>query len=311
MNPLDLAGPEFLRFYVPYGLGVLVLARLIRTLLRRALGAQPDARWTPGTYPREGDAYAIAFLRGGPQEAVRTVLGRLVSAGLVNVENRLVRPLPEPRPGVLQLQPIEKTAWAALENGVPLPATEAEQCVGIAIEPHLREMQEELARQGLLPTPEWKLAFRALAVFAWIAVGGLGLAKLGVAISRGRFNIGFLVALVVLFTWAIVRWLRPPPQTMAGKRYLDWLRDSHRGLVDMLASGRRDNPGELALATGIYGLAAIPVLSDLGVAFEPPPQARRREGDSGGGGSGSGGSDSGGSSCGGGCGGGGCGGCGG
>jgi uncharacterized protein (TIGR04222 family) len=309
MNPLDLTGPEFLRFYVPYGLSVLALAWLIRALVHRTLGPQPDARWTPGTYPREGDAYAIAFLRGGSQEAVRTVLGRLVSAGLVNVEDRQVSPRPEPRTGGLQLQPIEKAAWSALEHGVPLHATEAEQCVQIAMEPHLREIQDSLATQGLLPTHRGRTVFQALMGLTWLAVGGLGLAKLGVALARGRFNVGFLFVLLLLFTWAIVRWLRPPQQTLAGQRYLAWLRESHRGLVEMLTSGRRDSSGELALAVGIYGLAAVPGLSDLGVAFNPPPEARRDGGSSSGCGSGG---DGGGSSCGGGgCGGGGCGGCGG
>lgn len=304
MNPLDLSGPEFLRFYVPYGVFFLILAGLLRALLQRSLGPQPDARWMPGTYPREGDAHAIAFLRGGPQEAARTVLGRLASAELVKLEDLQVHPLSEPRTGVLQLQPIERKAWSALENGAPLPATKAVECVRTAIEPHLRGIEEELGRQGLLPTAEWKRAFYALTIVTWVVVGGLGLVKLGVALARGRFNVGILIVLLIVFTWAIVRWLRPPRQTPGGRRYLEWLRESHRGLVDMIASGRRDNPGELALATGIYGLAAVPVLADLGFAFAPPPQVRRRDGDSGGGGCGGG--------CGGsGCGGGGCGGCGG
>ena len=150
MNPLDLTGPEFLRFYVPYGLCVVALAWLARALLNRAAGAFPSARWLPGAYPREGDAYAIAFLRGGRQEAVRTVLARLVSAGLVQVENRLVVALPEPEAGRVRLQPIERTVWDALTTEM-LPAAEAEQRLQRALEPHLREIEDELTREELLP----------------------------------------------------------------------------------------------------------------------------------------------------------------
>lgn len=316
MNVLDLAGPEFLRFYVPYGVFVVALAWLARALLDRAQGSQAAARWLPGAYPRESDAHVIAFLRGGSQEAVWTVLGRLVTLGLVSVESGLVRSLPESSEGLPQLQPIEKTAWNALHREVPLSALDAEQSVRRALGTHLQDVEEELAREGLLPAPERQAAFRAIRLLTWLAVVGLGVLKVGVAISRGRWNIFFLILLLIGFTMLIVLLLRPPRSTRAGRQYLDWLQESHRGLVRMLDSGRRDNPGELALAAGIYGLAAVPGLAPLGLALQPPVD-RRKEGDASSSGSGCGGGSScssgssSGSSCGGGCGGGGCGGCGG
>ena len=314
MNVLELTGPEFLRFYIPYGLCVVALACLVRDLLGRAAGASPSTRWTPGTYPREGDAYAIAFLRGGSQETVRTVLGRLVSARLVDVEGRQVRAQPVSTQEAAQLQPVEATALSALEREPPLGAAEAEQRVRQALGSQLQDIEEELAREGLFPDRERKTTFRALAVLAWLAVVGLGLAKLAVAISRGRLNVGFLILLLIGFWILIVRLLRAPRQTRAGTQYLGWLRESHRGLVNMLESGRRDSAGEVALAAGIYGLTAVPGLTALGTAFQPVPVERRKDASSSSGsGCGSGSSDSGGggSSCGGGCGGGGCGGCGG
>lgn len=331
MNPLDLTGPEFLRFYIPYGLCVVALAWLVRNLLDRAAGLSPSARWAPGIYPREGDAYAIAFLRGGRQEAVRTVLGRLVSAGLVTVEDHLVRALPKSAQEAAQLQPIEQTALGALKPEEALRAGKAERRIQEALEMHLWEIESELTREGLLPVGERRTADRVLLIGTWLAVGGLGLVKIGVAISRGRFNIGFLILLLIGFSLLISRLLRVPRRTNAARQYLDWLQESHRGLVRMLESGRRDSPGELALAAGIYGLTEVPGLSPLGRAFQPAPATQRKEDErkegggsscSSGGGCGSssgsscssgssGSSDSGGSSCGGGCGGGGCGGCGG
>lgn len=308
MNPLDLTGPEFLRFYVPYGLCVVVLAWLIRLLLDRLSGPVPSARWTPGTYPRESDAYAIALLRGDRQEAVRTVLGRLVSAGLVNVEDRLVRALPGAG-GRAQLQPIEEKALRALKPGEALRAGKAERRIQEAIKEHLREIEDELGREGLLPQGERKTVYWVLAVATWLAVSGLGLAKIGVAISRGRLNIGFLVLILIGFNLLMTRLLLPRLRARAGQQYLDWLRESHRGLAEMIDSGRRNSDGEIVLAAGIFGLAAVPGLKPLGYAFQPPPSTRRSDGSSSS--SSSSGCGSGSSCGGGGCGGGGCGGCGG
>jgi uncharacterized protein (TIGR04222 family) len=313
MNPLDLTGPEFLRFFLPYGICVLALAWLLRAAAQYTLGPRPDARWTPGAYPREGDAYAIAFLRGGAPEAVRTVMARLVGAGLLNVESRLVRSLGEPDVGAVQLQPIEQTAWSALTPGVPMPASEAEQRVRDASWEHLASIETLLTGEGLLLGYEGRRAYWFLTALAWLATAGLGLAKLAVALSRGRTNIGFLLILVAAFTFAVFRWLSPPRQTNPARRYLDWLQESHRGLVAMLTAGQRNGAGELALATGIYGLTSIPALANLGIAFQPVQPVRRDASSSCSASScgSSGSSDSGGSSCGGGCGGGGCGGCGG
>lgn len=305
MNPLDLTGPEFLRFYVPYGLCGVALGWLMRMVLERLPGPEPSARWTPGTYPREGDAYAIALLRGGRPEAARTFLGRLVSAGLLEVDDRQVRAVPGMQEASAQLQPLERTAWHALQSHLPLAATEAQQRLESALDADLRAIDGELAREGLVPAGSRKTALQALLLATWLAVGGLGVLKILVAISRGRLNLGFLILLVLGFTWLIVRLLRLPRQTQAARRYLDWLQESHRGLVRLLESGRRDHAGEMALAASIYGLAAIPGLSPLGTACQPPPPAQ-----SSGSGCGSGSSCSSGSSCGGGCGG-GCGGCGG
>lgn len=317
MNPLDLTGPEFLGFYIPYGLCVLALAWLVRALLHRSMGFPPEARWIPGIYPREGDAYAIAFLRGGEQEAVRTVLGRLVSAGLLGVESGYVRILGTLNSGALSLHPIEEAAWSAFRPEVSYTAQRAEQHVREKTATHLREIEDDLGRQGLLPTHERKSVFRALLVLTGLAVVGLGVAKLLVALGRGKSNVGFLILLLIGFSVAIVRLLPVPRQTRAGQRYLDWLQESHRGLSLMFKSGRGGSAGELALAAGIYGLAAVPDLMPLGAAFQPVQPVRRGSESSssfsscGGSSCSSGSSCSGGSSCGGGCGGGGCGGCGG
>lgn len=314
MNPLDLTGPEFLRFYFPYGFGVLFLAWLVRNLLNRSTASIPTARWAPGIYPRDTDAYAIAFLRGGRSEAVRTLLARLVSVDLLTAaDDGTLRRGAGDEP---KWQPIERVAWNTVKhNRASLPAGQVESQIKKAIGGFLGEIERELAEQGLLPDPGRKGVFRALSLLTWLAVVGLGLVKVWVALERGRTNIGFLVLLLIFFTIAIFRLLRSPRRTSAGGKYLDWLQESHRGLIWKAEPASRPAAGELALAAGIYGLTAVPDLAPLSRSFGVSD--RRHQGSDGSSSgsscssSSSSSSDGGGSSCGGGCGGGGCGGCGG
>jgi uncharacterized protein (TIGR04222 family) len=330
MNPLDLRGPEFLQFYLLYGLGVLTVAWLVWLYLRSA--AEPSSgvlRWSPGVYPREGDAYEIALLRGGAREAARMVLGRLVSSGLSALDGRkLQRSSGESLP---PLAPVESAAYGALaETGGEAAA--GEDAVRRAVAPYLADMEDDLQRQGLALSAAQVRRFERLRLLALLAVPGLGLAKLVVALSRGRTNVGFLVLMTIGYAVAMFFLLRPPTRTRAGERYLSWLRESHQGLVNLLANDRRNDWSEMALVAGIYGLSTLPVLGTLDRTHRLQEAAGSGSGygstsgdfgsshsgggdigggDSGGGDSGGGDGGGGDGGGGGGCGGGGCGGCGG
>ncbi|HWM95273.1 MAG TPA: TIGR04222 domain-containing membrane protein [Thermoanaerobaculia bacterium] len=316
MNPLDMMGPDFLRFYLFYCVTVLVGGWAMRSRLLTAAEPSPGAlRWSPSVYPREGDAYGIALLRGGPREVVPTVLGSLVSAGLITVVGRsLHRPNDDPPP---PLAPIESDALAALaaaDSGIGIAA--GESVVRRAVEPYLKQIGEDLRRQGLVLSEVQIQKFQRLRLLVLMALPALGMAKIVVAIGRGRTNIGYLVLMMIVFMVAAFFLLRPPARTRAGDRYLSWLRESHKGLASQLSHGYRAGLSEIALVSGIYGLQMLPAMLPLNTALQPVPadmDKRKERGDGGGyvdgGGGGScGGGGGGGGSCGGG---GGCGGCGG
>ncbi|MFY9823417.1 MAG: TIGR04222 domain-containing membrane protein [Thermoanaerobaculia bacterium] len=321
-NPLDMRGPEFLAFYLVYGLGVFFLAWLLRVLWNRASESPAGARWSPGIYPREEDAHAIALLRGGPEEVARTVLGRLVAEGFLIPDGSMLRLPAEPlqdrsRLPALEEEVLQTVTAASADGGI-----RAREALARGVE-HLRPRLEPLGRElegvGLIPGPEQKRGYRLLGLAAFLLVTGLGAAKLLVAISRGRSNVQFLILLLIVSVGVSIRLMRPPLRTAAGDRYLAWLKRSHEGLAIMLSDGRRQSFGELTLVAGIFGIGFLPMLASLQTALVPPP--RQRSGGEGGYGGESGcGSGGGGSSCGGssGCGGGGgcsggggCGGCGG
>lgn len=292
MNPLDLKGPDFLAFYIPYAVVFFAVALVARWLYKTSAGDEPLlARWRPGIYPREADAYAIALLRDGSDEVARTVLGRLFSSNLIEVSDRFLRRSTPPgdRP---DLEPIENEALRVFDHAVV--AVHAESEVRTAIAPHVRLLAADLERQGLIPARGQRQGYWRICALALAAVSGLGAAKLVVGLSRGR-NVEYLILLLLLFTGLGWYLLKPPLRTRFGDRYLNWLKDSHRGLADLVSSGRREDLREMALIAGIYGLGTLPVFSPLHTALNPPS-------DGGGDGGGCGG---------GGCGGGGCGGCGG
>jgi uncharacterized protein (TIGR04222 family) len=309
MNPLDLRGPEFLTFYLAFGIAVLVAARFLK---HRLAGAPPEgARLAPGVYPNETDASAIALLRGGPLEAARTLLGRLVASGSVVVERGA---LAQVIPSAERLAWFEERATATLAPGMTVAA--AEEAIQRAAAPDLTRIEEDLERQGLLTSKEsrgaiWRLVLGALAVLP-----GLGLVKLWVALDRGHTNVGYLILLMILYTILVFAMLAPRRVSQAGRRYLQWLRGSHQAMVSALKEGRRAPvAGELALAAGIFGLTmiSVPAFAELNADLRqrmPGNSGSDGGGSSDSGSSDSGSSDGGGGDGGGGCGGGGCGGCG-
>jgi uncharacterized protein (TIGR04222 family) len=323
INPLDMRGPEFLGFYLLWGAGVFLLARLLRAFWNRAGETPAGLRWSPGIYPSEVDAPAIALLRSGPEEVARVILGKLVAEGFLVLNGSAVglpTPPPQDRSRLAPLDEEVLRAVSAAAGSAEIGAREALNRTILALTPHLAPLREALERAGLAPGPEQRRSYRFLGLVVLLMVTGLGAVKLLVALARGRSNIQFLLLLMAISLVLSVLLMKPPRQTGVGTRYLEWLRRSHEGLAILLSDGRRQSFGELTLVAAIFGLGHLPMLSSLQAALVPPPRAQS-DGDGdffdgGGDASSSSSCSSGGSSCSSGCGGGGgcgggCGGCGG
>jgi len=105
INPLDLRGPQFLLLYfVAFGIAV-ILAAMIRSSLRGGATLAGDSE--------ELDAYEVAYLRGGPREAAKVAVTRLVAMKLLTVhpDDGTLR-ASTPAPGALY--PIEASAHRAV-----------------------------------------------------------------------------------------------------------------------------------------------------------------------------------------------------
>ena len=294
MNPFDLPGPEFLGFYLILG-GVALFSLATLRRRREAALAAP---------PRLEDPYSVACLRGGVKEALQVALLSLIDRGLLRVqtsdESGVTLQTTRPDASELARHPLEKEILKACRQPISFESALTDPSSRSVC----RKYAEELERMGLLPDDALRRARQQLFLVTAGILGSVAAVKILVALSRGRFNITFLVLAAVAFGW-LARLLAHPPQTAQGKRLLTDLKTLFASLKnrasELLPGG---GSTELPWLAALFGLEAVPVMAfPWRDQLLPPPktEASSMESSSG---------SSCGSSCGGGCGG-GCGGCGG
>jgi len=290
MNPLDLSGPDFLTFYVVTGGAAIIVAGVLRWMLRQPAEG-PDT--PPSLSPCE-----IAYLCGGKQLAVHAAFTRLVHDQCLKLDPlRKTITVKERLPS--DAPPLEKAIYREVaEHGQPdLFRSARYECDAI---------QSQLEEKGLLVSSEQALSVRFWPLLVIGLVMALGLTKLVVGIVRDK-PIAFLFALLILLGLSAVLFFgRHPFRSRRGDRLLAMLRQHHADL----RGDAQEKPSvlagsELALALGLFGVGILTHQSQAGLrqTIAPPSQSAL-------GGSDGGGGDGGGGCGGGGCGG-GCGGCGG
>lgn len=287
MNPFALHGFSFLGFYLVTGIAVFWC---LRVWLRHSetSGAPPTPTMT--------DPYLIAYLRAGENEALRVATVALLDRGLLAADGEKLRTI---RSTSLELvkRPIEQAVLKHyLDKGEAHeifkdPAAKS-ACDEYAVVLRQHQMLADGAAYGrrLLPA---LTATGIMVAIAWT--------KVSIAFSQGRHNVGFLIALAIVFcVVGLVFWRKR--LTGRGDAMLADLRDLFSRLksrAKSLRAGGRTN--EAALLAAVFGLAALP-------AAGFPFMERLYPSKSGDGSSCGSSSCSSGSSCSGGCGGGGCGG---
>jgi uncharacterized protein (TIGR04222 family) len=283
MNPLVLSGPQFLAFYAVFALVVLLLIVAMRRALER------------GTLPRIElrDPYLFACLSGGPAEVVRVSTLDLVDRGLLTVTGDTARLARADAPALSQ-RPIERSILGYFRRGASLSSAardkDLQAAAGAEYEPRLRGV-------GLLPSAAAQRVRRIVLGCAIVALVGMGLAKIVVALRAGKGNIELLLLLTAASVYIATR-IWNPYRTPLGDDYLTSVKSLFDGLRQRAAALR---PGggnrDLVWLTALFGVAALP-------ATEFPAAAHVRPKSEGGSGCGGGGCGGGGGGCGG-CGGGG------
>lgn len=291
MNPFDLPGPEFLLFYAIFAVIVIGFAVQCRRM----------QEWRRP--PRLAlDPYVIAYLRGGANEALRVALVSLIDRGLLAAQTTVVHASPHADPAAVRL-PIEKLLLEKFREAGKATDIFTDSKLAAACEP-FRLLLEE---QGLLPTDPVRRMRKTIQTVAIALLLGVGGIKLLVALSRGRYNVIFLIVLMFIATAATV-FLCTPRRTRAGDAFLEDLRALYAGLANRAHAIRRGGETiEVLMLAAVFGVSVLP----FGYARTLFPKASKA-GSSGGSSCGSSCGSFSGSSCGSSCGGGGggCGGCG-
>lgn len=285
-NPLDLPGPDFLVFYALLALVVLGLL-----YVARVSGESGEAPRLDTT-----DPYLIAYLRGGKNEALRVATVALIDRGLL-VEDEEKKTVVAVAKRAAPSLPIEQALVRHFEEPHLAPTVFGHPDLAAVCAPYERR----LAALGLLPDAERKARRRTLLMSALVVLVGISVAKIVVALSRGRSNVMFLVLLTIVAAVLAAR-VASPRLTASGRAVLADLRRlcaRLRARAPQLTRG--GGSGEVAMLAAVFGVSALSG-SAFGFARTLYPRASS---------SSSCGSSCGSSSCGGGCGGSGCGGCGG
>lgn len=305
-NPFDWRGPEFLVFYIILGVGVNLL---LRWWLRQGETARTYARRQTALI---SDPYEIAHLRGGTAEALRVALVSLIDRGLLKSAGTTVIPA---RPDAERLvrRPLEQAIVGFFCSG---PHSIEEMFKDPALRAEADGYATSLTQQGLLRDTGVVMSRLLVALPATVLLAGTGVTKVVVALSRGRYNVGFLIILTIVFTILVLATVGRR-RTAAGDTVMRQLKQNYAQLKTRakgLHAGGATN--EAAMAAAVFGLAVLPPAAFPYVRemFPKASQAGTSGSSCAGSGCSGGGSSSDGGGGGGGCcggGGGGCGGCGG
>ena len=312
LNVLDWSGPTFLLGYAAAIVVVLGLRLVLGHLLKL------DPSYTSTTDPT--DAYDAAMILEGPRRVVATAVARLVARGEAQLyEGEHVKRI-ESAPSTPYRSegddtvPLDRWEQAVLDQLGPRASVSlGDLTAGLADD--LEAQRVRLSEGGMLdrsPSP-W-LYTGLLGV-----IGGVGIMKMMVGMSRGR-SVGLLVIFTILLgVLAVVLHRRHHRTTPASALWLDQKRTKFDALqVTASSSSEMLSIDDVGWALVLFGSAvfdgsqsldSLPLLTSCAEA----PKARAASGVGWWAGLGCGGSSCGGSSCGfscgGGCGG-GCGGCG-
>lgn len=243
-NPFDFYGPEFLVFYIILGVLVVAAVAALRRRSEHAVGV---------TAPLT-DYLKIAYLRGGPSEALRVAAVALMDRGLVEVvDDNCLKATPEKMPG--GLQPTERRLLECCKD----PARASEIVEDASLKVTVRtECEGQLVRAGLLPDDTVKANRIWLLFVGAVFLGIVALVKVLIALSRGRTNVGFLIISAVIFVFVLYR-VANPLRTEAGEAMLADLRKLFSALQYRPAAvGPAGGSNELALLAAVFGISSLP-----------------------------------------------------
>jgi uncharacterized protein (TIGR04222 family) len=242
MNPLDFTGPDFLLFYAFYGAIVCVALHWLRHLTepfepRRAVPTDPET---------------VAYLRGGPTEAIRVAILTLLERGVLSVEGNRIEVSNRVKLSH-QASALERAVFEHYKgNGSGSSLVKPESLVDAAA----AYAEPRLQVAGLLPDRAVHATRKRRLTFALAALLGLAALKVAVALSRGHTNVELLIEFAAgfsVFAFALTcRTLTP-----AGERALKYLTRTFRSTRARVRTGRHAAVEDVAMVAAVFGFTAL------------------------------------------------------
>lgn len=244
LNPFDLHGPEFLIFFALYGSIILLFIRH-KIRLNESSTEVPKLSLT--------DPYEIAFLRNGEDEVIRICTLSLLDRGLLELTNANIL---KTKIGISvenARRPVEqKILTKFIEPTEFKKIFEDEELKKICL-----EYEEGFVKNNLYASPR-KMAFRLKFVSLGIVlIGGVGVVKILIAISRGHHNLLFLVFLLLAYLFILGRFFLKK-RTSLGDQVLEDLKNLFKNLKERsfaLSPGGLTN--EVALVAAVFGVSVL------------------------------------------------------
>lgn len=224
------------------------------------------------------DPFEIAYLRGGYGASIRVAILSLVDRGLLSVEGTTLTTR-SPDASERVRREIEKAILDQCQKGTPIPFLLQVERVQSACDVY----QKALEKDNLLAGDEMKQQRFLPFLIGIIAIEGLAVAKLIVALQRGRHNVQFLLMLAAVFAYLFYRvWKRR--ETALGRRALKDLRHLFSQLLDRawtISPGGANSDAVLVAAVfGIDNLnpSTFPVIHHFATKRNSAGDASQQEG---------------------------------
>jgi uncharacterized protein (TIGR04222 family) len=220
-NPLaTMYGPYFLLLY---GF-VIFFTLIILGIIKRGVDDTDELPLPP--IPSQIDPYEIAYLRGGTNEVVRSVVFSLMQKGFIelNTDGKKTE-IRQTASGAsaANLSQIEQLALGWFYT--PRDSSEVFKAGGLVeqLESYGQTYQARLESQQMLTSDESQSSFKPLKWTAYLVIFGLGAYKAVAAIAHGYYNIIFLI-IFCLVGLLIARGISKFPRvTKLGNAYLERL----------------------------------------------------------------------------------------
>lgn len=256
----NLSGPEFLNFF-----GVVVIAVLATTFLVIHF-ADRTGRRPPPPVPQTPDAMEVAYLQGGVNQVIRTLVYDLDERGFVVLgpESRIVPTGAAPQSG--DMNALELRVLEAVRNGPTAQELLEDRALRNALEQQLQPVRDRLAADDLLQPPSVKVWRRRLEIIGAILIIAVAGVKLQMAFAEGQ-NVSYLLFLMVaavaaLFAEGYV--LTRDAASRRGQAYLEAMRVAYADrLKEALAHIRSPGPearafkGASLFLIALYGFSVL------------------------------------------------------